>query len=127
MGTERGLDPFWSLCPLKISACGILGPEDSEVETVDNRGRVQGGLKGVPPDGSSTPGAGRPGGKGMCRESSWERDRRREELPRDREGLGHGADVPVPSERLDPLVGGRCVGWVSHGSGDLVCMVGVLA
>lgn len=46
--------------------------------------------------------------RGMCRESSWERDRRREGLPRDREGLGHGADVPVPSERLDPLGGGRC-------------------
>lgn len=40
MGTERALDLFWKLRPLKISACGILGTEDSEVEIVDNGGRV---------------------------------------------------------------------------------------
>lgn len=64
MGTERGLDPLWSLCPFKIPACGMPGPEDSEVETGDNGGRVRGVWKGGPPDGSSTPGAGMPGGKG---------------------------------------------------------------
>lgn len=30
--------------------------------------------------------------RGMHRESSWERDRKREELSREREELGHSAD-----------------------------------
>lgn len=65
MRMEKGLVPLWSLCPLNIPACGILGPEDSEVETGDNEGRVrEGGSEGSPPDGSPTPGAGMPGGKG---------------------------------------------------------------
>lgn len=68
-----------------------------------------------------------PEDRGTHREPSWERDSRREEHPREREGLGHSADSPVPSEGLDPL-GGRHRAWGEHrGSGGLVCIVGVQA
>ena len=73
MGMERGLDTLWSLCPLKTPACGILGPENSEVETVLSEmetmgGVFEGSVRGgrFPPDGSSTPGAGRLRGKGKA-------------------------------------------------------------
>lgn len=75
MGTERGLDPLWSLCPLKTPACGILGPENSEVETALSEVETMGGVF----EGSGR-GAGFPqmGHLPLGQEGSEERGRLRE-------------------------------------------------
>ena len=74
MGTERGLDPLWSLCPLKIPACGIPGPEDSRWRQGTMGGVFEGSGRAVLRMGHPPLGRECPEERGTCRGPSWERD-----------------------------------------------------